>query len=134
MGAILHRAALRWGFLGGVVLLLVGSASLVYFQFVKVKMLPFDNKSEFQVIVDMPNGTTLEETARATAAQRRGGPRSLFERRTVGHIHDHLELALVVEGKHLDLDELEIDQRGGPNQQEHHAAEESPAQGRSMQD
>ncbi len=27
-------------------------------------MLPFDNKSEFQVIVDMPNGTTLEETAR----------------------------------------------------------------------
>ena len=68
MGAILHRAALRWGFLGGVVLLLVGSASLVYFQFVKVKMLPFDNKSEFQVIVDMPNGTTLEETARATAA------------------------------------------------------------------
>jgi len=31
-------------------------------------MLPFDNKSEFQVIVDMPNGTTLEETARVTAA------------------------------------------------------------------
>ena len=29
-------------------------------------MLPFDNKSEFQVIVDMPNGTTLEETARVT--------------------------------------------------------------------
>jgi multidrug efflux pump subunit AcrB len=64
MGAILHRAYLRWGFLGAVVLLLVGSASLVYFQVVKVKMLPFDNKSEFQVIVDMPNGTTLEETAR----------------------------------------------------------------------
>ena len=38
--------------------------SLFYFGFVKVKMLPFDNKSEFQVIVDMPNGTTLEETAR----------------------------------------------------------------------
>ena len=68
MGAILHRAALRWSFLGGVVLLLVGSVSLFYFQFVKVKMLPFDNKSEFQVIVDMPNGTTLEETARATDA------------------------------------------------------------------
>jgi len=31
-----------------------------------VKMLPFDNKSEFQVIVDLPNGTTLEETARVT--------------------------------------------------------------------
>jgi multidrug efflux pump subunit AcrB len=31
-------------------------------------MLPFDNKSEFQVIVDMPNGTTLEETAQVAAA------------------------------------------------------------------
>jgi multidrug efflux pump subunit AcrB len=31
-------------------------------------MLPFDNKSEFQVIVDMPNGTTLEQTARVTQA------------------------------------------------------------------
>jgi multidrug efflux pump subunit AcrB len=54
--------------LGGVAVLLLGSMSLVYFQFVKVKMLPFDNKSEFQVIVNMPNGTTLEETARATDA------------------------------------------------------------------
>jgi multidrug efflux pump subunit AcrB len=64
MGAILRHAPLRWGFLAGVVFLLLGSCSLFYFQFVKVKMLPFDNKSEFQVIVDMPNGTTLEETAR----------------------------------------------------------------------
>ena len=40
--------------------------SLFYIGFVKVKMLPFDNKSEFQVIVDMPNGTTLEQTARVT--------------------------------------------------------------------
>jgi multidrug efflux pump subunit AcrB len=68
MGAILHQPVLRWGFLGGVVFLLLGSVSLVYFQFVKVKMLPFDNKSEFQVIVNMPNGTTLEETARSTDA------------------------------------------------------------------
>ena len=68
MGAILHRPALRWGFPGGVVVLLLGSMSLFYFQFVKVKMLPFDNKSEFQVIVDMPDGTTLEETARAAGA------------------------------------------------------------------
>jgi multidrug efflux pump subunit AcrB len=68
MGAILDRPLLRWGFLLGVVVLLLGSASLVYIQFVKVKMLPFDNKSEFQVIVNMPNGTTLEETARATEA------------------------------------------------------------------
>ena len=67
MGAILHHAPLRWGFLAGVVFLLLGSCSLFYFEFVKVKMLPFDNKSEFQVIVDMPNGTTLEETARVAS-------------------------------------------------------------------
>jgi multidrug efflux pump subunit AcrB len=42
--------------------------ALFYTGFVKVKMLPFDNKSEFQVIVDMPNGTTLEETARVAQA------------------------------------------------------------------
>ena len=68
MGKLLHTTALRWGFLCGVVALLLGSVSLFYIRFVKVKMLPFDNKSEFQVIVDMPNGTTLEETARAANA------------------------------------------------------------------
>ena len=31
-------------------------------------MLPFDNKSEFQVVIDMPNGTTLEQTARVGQA------------------------------------------------------------------
>jgi multidrug efflux pump subunit AcrB len=44
--------------------LLLLSMSLVYFQYVAVKMLPFDNKSEFQVIIDMPEGTPLEQTAR----------------------------------------------------------------------
>jgi multidrug efflux pump subunit AcrB len=68
MGALLHRAPLRWGFLAMVVVLLLASMSLVYIGFVKVKMLPFDNKSEFQVIVDMPTGTTLEQTARVTEA------------------------------------------------------------------
>ena len=57
---------MRWSFLSGVLILLLGSVSLFYVGFVKVKMLPFDNKSEFQVIIDMPNGTTLEETARVT--------------------------------------------------------------------
>jgi multidrug efflux pump subunit AcrB len=66
MGPLLARPAWRWSFLGGVVLLLAGSMALVYTGFVKVKMLPFDNKSEFQVIVDMPNGTTLEQTAAVT--------------------------------------------------------------------
>lgn len=64
MGNLLHRPVLRWGFIGGVLALLVGSCSLFYFGLVKVKMLPFDNKSEFQVIIDMPNGTTLEATQR----------------------------------------------------------------------
>ncbi|HSW50622.1 MAG TPA: efflux RND transporter permease subunit [Bryobacteraceae bacterium] len=68
MGPLLHRAPLRWAFLGMVSLLLIGSGALVYVEFVKVKMLPFDNKSEFQVIVDMPEGTTLEETGRVTRA------------------------------------------------------------------
>ena len=47
-----------------VVLLILGSVSLAYFQLVVLKMLPFDNKSEFQVILDMPVGTPVEETAR----------------------------------------------------------------------
>jgi multidrug efflux pump subunit AcrB len=64
MGRLIHQTPLRWGFLFTVALLLVGSVALVYIGFVKVKMLPFDNKSEFQVVIDMPEGTTLEETAR----------------------------------------------------------------------
>lgn len=47
-----------------VVLLILGSVSLAYLQLVVLKMLPFDNKSEFQIILDMPVGTPLEETAR----------------------------------------------------------------------
>ena len=66
MGRLIGNAPSRWAFLTLVVVLLLGSMSLVYSGFVKVKMLPFDNKSEFQVIVDMPEGTTLEETARVT--------------------------------------------------------------------
>ncbi len=68
MGALLHRPLVRWAFLAGVVILLLGSVSFFYFGLVKVKMLPFDNKSEFQVIVDMDNGTTLEESARVAQA------------------------------------------------------------------
>jgi multidrug efflux pump subunit AcrB len=68
MGAVLARGSRQWAFLGLVAVLLLGSMSLVYIGFVKVKMLPFDNKSEFQVIVDMPSGTPLEDTAAATKA------------------------------------------------------------------
>lgn len=48
---------------GGVVILLGLSAALVPLRLVTVKMLPFDNKNEFQLIVDMPEGTSLERTA-----------------------------------------------------------------------
>jgi multidrug efflux pump subunit AcrB len=64
MQALLKSPLSRFGFLGVVTLLLLGSMALVYIEFVKVKMLPFDNKSEFQVIIDMPEGTTLQQTAR----------------------------------------------------------------------
>jgi len=66
MDRLIHVPLYRYGFLGLVTVLLLGSMALVYVEFVKVKMLPFDNKSEFQVIIDMPEGTTLEETARVT--------------------------------------------------------------------
>jgi multidrug efflux pump subunit AcrB len=66
MNPLLHSLTLRWGFLASVVILLLAACSLVYIGWVQVKMLPFDNKSEFQVIIDMPEGTPLEQTARLT--------------------------------------------------------------------
>jgi multidrug efflux pump subunit AcrB len=68
MGALLRVARLRSAFLVGVVVLLFGAMALVAVKWVRVKMLPFDNKSEFQVVVDMPEGTTLEQTDRVTQA------------------------------------------------------------------
>ncbi len=66
MTPLIQKPLWRYGFLLLVVLLLLGAMSLVAVKFVRVKMLPFDNKSEFQVIVDMPEGTTLEQTAALT--------------------------------------------------------------------
>jgi multidrug efflux pump subunit AcrB len=51
-------------FLGAVFVLLLASIALIPLKAVTVKMLPFDNKSEVQIIVDMPEGTTLEQTTR----------------------------------------------------------------------
>ena len=65
MEPMLARPALRWGMLLGVVLLLGVSVALVPLKLVTVKMLPFDNKSEMQVVVDAPAGTTLEATLAA---------------------------------------------------------------------
>lgn len=53
----------RWTFIGSITLLMFASFTLVYFKQVAVKMLPFDDKNEFQVVIDMPEGTTLERTA-----------------------------------------------------------------------
>ena len=47
-----------------ILVLILLSVSLAGFKLVVLKMLPFDNKSEFQVIVDMPEGTSLEQTSR----------------------------------------------------------------------
>ena len=62
MTPLIESTKKRWIFLGGVVALLLAACSMVAFKLVRVKMLPFDNKSEFQVIVDMPEGTPLEKT------------------------------------------------------------------------
>ncbi|MBL3526172.1 MAG: efflux RND transporter permease subunit [gamma proteobacterium endosymbiont of Lamellibrachia anaximandri] len=55
---------MRWVLLGGILILMAISVSLVVNQSVVLKMLPFDNKSEFQVMLDMPEGTSLEQTTR----------------------------------------------------------------------
>ncbi len=66
MTPLIHFPVWRYGFLVLVVVLLLAALSLFAFKVVRVKMLPFDNKSEFQVIIDMPAGSTLEQTASAT--------------------------------------------------------------------
>ncbi len=48
--------------------LLLVSVALVPLGLVRVKMLPFDNKSELQVVINMPDGTPLEQTARVAQA------------------------------------------------------------------
>jgi multidrug efflux pump subunit AcrB len=65
MGPLLSCARWRWAFLASIVGLLLGSMALVGIGFVKVKMLPFDNKSEFQIILNMPEGSALERTTQA---------------------------------------------------------------------
>jgi multidrug efflux pump subunit AcrB len=67
MGGLISSRRVRFAFLAGVCVLLLASVALVPLTLVTVKMLPFDNKSEFQVIVDMPEGAALEQTARVSA-------------------------------------------------------------------
>ncbi|MBK9519473.1 MAG: efflux RND transporter permease subunit [Anaeromyxobacter sp.] len=58
---LLGSPGLRWAFLGGVGLLLAAAVGLLFAGAVKVKMLPFDNKREFQVQLDLPAGAAREE-------------------------------------------------------------------------
>lgn len=67
MEHLLHRPLWTGSFLIGVVVLLGVAILLFPSGWVKVKMLPFDNKSEFQVIVNLPEGTALEETQRVVS-------------------------------------------------------------------
>ncbi|SDX49617.1 efflux RND transporter permease subunit [Aequorivita viscosa] len=60
---LIENKKIRYVFLGVTVLMLVGSVMMFFTKSVAVKMLPFDNKNEMQVVIDMPEGTTLERTA-----------------------------------------------------------------------
>ena len=60
---LLENKKIRWIFLGITFILLLASVAMFFTKTVAVKMLPFDNKNEFQVVIDMPEGTTLERTA-----------------------------------------------------------------------
>ncbi len=63
---LLDKKLYRYAFFGINILLLLATSSMFLTKAVAVKMLPFDNKNEFQVIIDMPEGTTLERTEMVT--------------------------------------------------------------------
>jgi multidrug efflux pump subunit AcrB len=64
MGPLLDRVRWRWAFLLTIATLLLVSGGFVLTGAVTIKMLPFDNKSEFQIVLNTPEGTTLEQTTR----------------------------------------------------------------------
>ncbi len=68
LSPLMRHPWLSAGVLSLVGLLLAGTGYLFYTRSVVVKMLPFDNKSELQLVIDMPEGTTLEGTARVAKA------------------------------------------------------------------
>ncbi len=68
MQRIIRRRDLRWTIVLVVVLLLAFAVWLVTSRRVPLKMLPFDNKNELQLVVDMPEGSSLEKTEAAAHA------------------------------------------------------------------
>jgi multidrug efflux pump subunit AcrB len=76
-GPVLAGKVRSWAFLGAVGLLTAASLSLFYTKSVTVKLLPFDNKPEVSVVVDLPEGSSVEDTDRvlgAVAASLSGAP------------------------------------------------------------
>lgn len=67
MQPMLEKRRYRWGFMIGTTVVLLATSLMFYTKSVGVKMLPFDNKNEFQVVIDMPEGTSLERTQAVTA-------------------------------------------------------------------
>ena len=65
MGPMITEQRWRWLFLGSITALSLGATATVALGWVKLEMLPFDNKSEFEVILNMPEGSSLERTAQA---------------------------------------------------------------------
>ena len=63
LSPLLGSARKRWLLLAGILVALLLSVGLTLVQWVVLKMLPFDNQSEFQVVIEMPAGTPLEDTA-----------------------------------------------------------------------
>ena len=62
LGPLIASPGRSWLFVSIVMLAFVGSAMLAATRAVPLKLLPFDNKNEFQLVIDMPRGSTLEET------------------------------------------------------------------------
>lgn len=63
MAPMLHRRWIAWSFLAAVGLLAVGAAAMPMFRMVPLKMLPFDNKNELQLVLDTPRSTAMESSA-----------------------------------------------------------------------
>ena len=77
MTALVTRPGVRWGFFASVLFVLALAVGMVAVGLVRVKMLPFDNKSEFQVLVNHDAGTPLPvtlETARQMTRHLAGVP------------------------------------------------------------
>lgn len=65
MGPLLHHRGWTWLFLVIITAMLLAAMATVGLGWTKVKMLPFDNKSEFQIVLNMPEGSSLERTTQA---------------------------------------------------------------------